>query len=114
HDFARSERLDLKFIVGDLGDPLSEILTSAVERIERLWPARGKAPFQLRRALGNCRRCYGRGSKSDTCRSEKVSSFHGDPPAGILLLLSEHTCLAPAPACHVGKHYRANAKRASA
>src|SRR5258708_1548010 len=51
HDFARSERLDLEFTVGDLCDAFAEIFAAAVEGIERLRPACGEAPFDFRHRL---------------------------------------------------------------
>ena len=53
HDLARGEDLNLKLAVGRLGNILGERFASAVEGVERFWPARRQSPSDCRRRLGN-------------------------------------------------------------
>src|SRR5262249_24606611 len=55
HDFAGGKGLDLELVVGRLGNVFGEVFRSAVERVERLRPACGPAPLELRRPLGEGR-----------------------------------------------------------
>jgi hypothetical protein len=48
-DFAGGEHLDLEFVVGHLGDVFRQLFSAAVDRVERLWEARGQPPLDFRR-----------------------------------------------------------------
>ena len=77
HDFAGREDLDLEFVVGHFGDALGEIFAAAIERIERLRPARRHAPFDLRHRLRDGRRRNGgRGGKPDARGFQEFTTFH--------------------------------------
>jgi hypothetical protein len=80
HDFAGGERLNLEFVVGDLGHAFGEILAAAVQRIERLWPTRRISPLHFRHRLRDRRRgnrCA-RGETDATCFQE-ITTFHALP-----------------------------------
>ena len=51
HDLAGGKDLDLELVVGRLRDVFGERLASAVQRVERLRPARGQSPFEFRRSI---------------------------------------------------------------
>ena len=75
--FAGGEHLDLKFVVAHLRDALAEIFAAAVERIERLRPARRHAPFDFRHRLRDRRRGdSGRGRESHAGRFQELTTFH--------------------------------------
>src|SRR5215475_3055656 len=77
HDFTGGEKLDLKIVVGGLCDSLAHDVSAAINCVQRLWPARGHAPFQPWHGLRNC----GRGNRRRTSGPEsrdldKISTFH--------------------------------------
>src|SRR5262245_5140052 len=85
-DLARSKSLDLEFVIRQRGHPLADEISAAEERVERFWPTRCLAPFDLRQRLRNgrrgnrCRR-HARGRRAR--RFEKLASVNGchvDPP----------------------------------
>jgi len=59
NDFTARKSLDLEFVVGGFSDHLGHHLGAAMQRIERLRPARGHAPLDLRRRLRDGRRGNG-------------------------------------------------------
>jgi hypothetical protein len=77
HDLAGGEHLNLEIVVGDLADALGEHFAGAVERVERLRPARRQPPSDLRRRLGDGRH----GDRADTAtdRSQELTALHDRP-----------------------------------
>src|SRR5262249_50754192 len=47
HDFACSEHLDVKLVIAEFSNALGHVVSRAIERVERLRPARRKPPSQL-------------------------------------------------------------------
>src|SRR5262245_56328891 len=84
HDFAGGKGLHLKLVVGACGDAFGEVFRPAVERVERLRPARRHAPLEFRCRLRNGRR----GQTAGHCRG-----------SGRARGLQEFTTIH---ACHVG------------
>ena len=79
-DLAGREGLDLEPVAGDLGDALAEVLASAVERVERLRPARRKPPFDLGHGLRESRATQSRQRRRRSrrrwrCRGIAVSNL---------------------------------------
>src|SRR5262249_7211133 len=72
-------RLDLEFVVGEIGDALGEIFGAAVERIQRLRPARGMSPPNLRVRLCDRRRGHCARSETDARHFQKITTFHALP-----------------------------------
>jgi len=79
-DLASGERLNLKLVVGGLGHVLGEGFASAIERVERLRPACGEPPSDLRHRLRNRGRGERRGCGSGGANFEKFAAFHGHVP----------------------------------
>src|SRR5947209_19555132 len=80
HDFAGSERLYLKVVVGRLGNVLGDCFATAVKGVEGLWPACRQAPFHRWTRL-----CDGGRSDHGCARPgagglQKFTSFHGYVP----------------------------------
>ena len=60
-DFACREQLDVEFTPGRRGDPLTDQLGAAVQRVQTLGPACGHAPVDGGLRLRDCRCCDGAG-----------------------------------------------------
>src|SRR5262245_31889382 len=78
-DFAGRERLDLEPVVGDVGHALAEIFTATVERIKRLRPACGVAPFDFRVRLRDRGRRHCARGKTDAGHFQEITTFHALP-----------------------------------
>src|SRR5215470_7645643 len=78
-DFAGGERLDLELVVGDVGHPLGKIFAAAIERIERLRPARGISPLNLRIRLCDRGRCDCARGGTDAGHFQEITTFHALP-----------------------------------
>jgi hypothetical protein len=72
HDLAGREHLDLEVVVGDLAHPLGEHLAGAIERVERLRPARRHPPAHLRRGADD----GGHGDAAGSDGSQELTTFH--------------------------------------
>ena len=83
-DLARREGADLELVVGRLGHDLGEVLDAAVQRVERLGEARGQAPVELGRGLGDGgrrdRAGGRRGGGADTGGAEEFATLHEETP----------------------------------
>ncbi len=83
NDLAAGEDLDLELAVGRFRDIFGEGLVSAIQRVERLRPARSQSPLERRHRLrnrrlgdGRCRGCRGPCPNG----SEKFTAFHNVLP----------------------------------
>src|SRR5579872_2043106 len=76
HDFACCKRLDQESVVGDLGDPFGEVFAAAIQRVERLRPARGIAPSHFGHRLRNRRRGHRACGEPDAADFKKFTTFH--------------------------------------
>jgi hypothetical protein len=65
--------LDLEPVVGRFGHAAGEMLCTAMEGIERFWPARGHAPPDLGQGLCDRRRREG-GRAQKPCGLEQVTA----------------------------------------
>ena len=77
NDFAGGEGLDLEFVVGGFANEFGHQFDATPQGVERFWPARRQAPFQLRHRLrdgGSRQRCSA--SRANASDLEKLSSFH--------------------------------------
>jgi hypothetical protein len=80
HDFAGGERLDLEFVVGDIGNALAEKFAAAIKRIERLRPACGEAPLDFRIRLRDRGRCdHSTRRETDATCLQEITTFHSIP-----------------------------------
>ena len=77
HDLARGKGLNLELAVSRLGHVFGKGLASAVDGVERFWPACRQSPSDLRRRLGNGRRSERRDGHASRANFEKFTAFHG-------------------------------------
>src|SRR5450631_4349421 len=82
-DFAGGERLNLEFVIGDLGDALAEIFATAVERVERLRPTGRQPPLHLRHGLCDRGRGDCAGSETDAPYFQEITTFHAASSSGL-------------------------------
>ena len=82
HDFAGGESLDLKLVVGRLGNRFRHYLTAAPQRVERLRPTGRHSPFELRHRLRDRRRGDCACGNAEAGGFQKLSTFHSFPPFG--------------------------------
>src|SRR6516165_799891 len=76
YDLAGGEGLDLEFAVGGLGNIFRKADTGAEQGIERLRPARGQPPPQLRIGLRDGRRSNRGAGDADTGSLQELTTFH--------------------------------------
>jgi hypothetical protein len=88
HDFSGGEKLDLEFVVGGLCDRFAHLIGAAVNRVQRLRPARRHPPLQFRHRLRNCRRRNRRSTRNPKpCDLDKISTFHASSLAKLFASL---------------------------
>src|SRR5262249_31505164 len=84
YDLACGEHLDLKLVLAEFSDPLGHVFGRAIERVERLGPARRQPPAQLRHGLSNGR-SGDRGCPIQTPAALRNSRrFMVDPPCPLV------------------------------
>src|SRR5262249_7172007 len=99
HDLARRERLDLKLVIGRLGDVLGDGLAGAEQRIERFGPARRQPPFEGRHGLSDRRLGDGGGGDAGRGRLDELTTFHFGVSLCDLPRSSGRSFPRPAPVC---------------